>query len=456
MIVAYSARTGEQLWRWSNRRMEINDIAADPSRARLYLTGGDRWGSGQLFLTSALDGRTGERIWRSRLDPPGPGSSNHVVVAPEGGQVYIAGSVRSDDAKVHWLVVAYGGSSGSRRWTGHLGRAYRYGFASELSVTPEGAPVLAGTVDVQGDCHAAAGALAPSDGARSWFRVLGPTQDCGFELLAAGRTSIFVEWEDRDPTLASLDPSDGTVIWSHDLPRLRLVFTLVATPSVLVVEGGIRRHGTVAAFDSDDGARGVVDRAATRRCLRDLRPARATQRRRRLRSRLPTARGSVRHGARPRERRTARDHDLRRHVVVHAVGRPRRQPAPRLRDRRIGPKARTDSPKTRPPRPPTTHGRDRNKIQVPWRRRLRRSRCRDVTSRSRAPTRSTSPMPREDRSRSSRSWSTGPPWRGSPSTGVVTGRRSCRFPGGVPARTPSPSIRSASRRGRPIGCAPRR
>ena len=115
--------------------------------------------------------------------------------------------------------------------------------------------MLAGTVDVQGDCHAAAGALAPSDGARSWFRVLGPTHDCGFELLAVGTSSVFVEWEDRDPTLASLDPSDGTVIWSHDLPRLRLVSTLVATPSVLVVEGGIRRHGTVAAFDSDDGTR---------------------------------------------------------------------------------------------------------------------------------------------------------------------------------------------------------
>ena len=106
-IVAYSARTGEQLWRWSNRRMVVNDIAADPSRARLYITGGNRWSGGQLFLTSALDGRTGERIWRSRLDPPGAGSSNHVAVAPDGGQVYVAGSVRSEDARVHWLVVAY-------------------------------------------------------------------------------------------------------------------------------------------------------------------------------------------------------------------------------------------------------------------------------------------------------------------------------------------------------------
>ena len=255
MIVAYSARTGERLWRWSNRTMVVNDIAADPSRARLYITGGDRWGSGQVFLTSALDGRTGERIWRSRLDPPGPGSSNHVAIAPEGGQVYIAGSVRSEDAKVHWLVVAYGGSSGSRRWTGHLGRAYRYGFASELAVTSDGSIVLAGTVDVGGDCHAAAGALSPADGARSWFRVLGATQDCGFELLAVGTSSVFVEWEDRDPTLASLDPADGAVIWSHDLPRLRLVSTLAATPSVLVVEGGVRRRGTVAAFDSDDGTR---------------------------------------------------------------------------------------------------------------------------------------------------------------------------------------------------------
>lgn len=254
-IVAYSARTGERLWRWSNRTMVVNDIAADPLRARLYLTGGDRWGSGQVFLTSALDGHTGDRIWRSRLDPPGPGSSHHVVVAPGGGRVYVAGSVRSENAKVHWLVVAYGGSSGSHRWTGHLGRAYRYGFASELSVTPDGAPVLAGTVDVQGDCRAAAGALAPSNGARTWFRVLGPTHDCGFELLAVGTSSVFVAWEDRDPTLASLDPSDGAVIWSHDLPRLRLVSTLAATPSVLVVEGGIRRHGTVAAFDSDDGTR---------------------------------------------------------------------------------------------------------------------------------------------------------------------------------------------------------
>ena len=256
MIVAYSARTGERLWRWSNRRMVVNDIAADPSRARLYITGGNRWSGGQLFLTSALDGHTGERIWRSRLDPPGAGSSNHVAIAPNGGQVYIAGSVRSEDARVHWLVVAYEGSSGSRRWTGHLGRAYRYGFASELSVTPDGSPVLAGTVDVQGDCHAAAGALAPSDGTRSWFRVLGPTHDCGFELLAAGT--------DRR---SSSNGKTETRPWRHSIPRMGRSSgrtTCLGSgssppsplhPSVLVVEGGIRRHGTVAAFDSDDGTR---------------------------------------------------------------------------------------------------------------------------------------------------------------------------------------------------------
>lgn len=255
VIVAYSARTGERLWRWSNRTMVVNDIAADPSHARLYVTGGNRWSGGQRFLTSALDGRTGARIWRSRIDPPGASSSHHVAIAPDGGQVYIAGSVRSEDAKAHWLVVAYGASSGSRRWTGHLGRAYRDGFAGELSVTSDGSPVLTGTVDVDGECHAAAGALSPSDGDRSWFRVLGRTQDCGFESLAVGTSSVFVEWEDRDPTLVSLDPADGAIVWSRTLPRLRLVSTLAATRSLLVVEGGIRRRGTVAAFDQGDGSR---------------------------------------------------------------------------------------------------------------------------------------------------------------------------------------------------------
>lgn len=254
-IVAYAARTGEQLWRWSNRKMVVNDITADPSRALLYVTGGNRWSGGQLFLTAALHGRTGERLWRSRLDPPGAGSSHHVAVAPDGGQVYIAGSVRTENAKGHWLVVAYGASSGARTWTGHLGRAYRRGSPSELAVTSDGSIVLGGTVDVGGDCNAAAAALSPTDGARSWFHVLGPTQDCGFELLAAGPTSLFVAWEDRVPSLAALDPSDGTVIWSRDLHRLRLVSTLAATPSLLVVEGGIGRRGTVAAFDSDDGTR---------------------------------------------------------------------------------------------------------------------------------------------------------------------------------------------------------
>lgn len=254
-VVAYSARTGMELWRWSNRTMVVNDIAADPSTARVYITGGNRWSGGQLFLTAALHGRTGERLWRSRLDPLGATSPHHIAVAPDGGQIYIAGSAHRSDSKGHWLVVAYGAMGGSRRWTGHLGRAYRDGSPSELAVTSDGSIVLAGTVDVGGDCHAAAGALSPSDGTRSWFRVLGRTQDCGFEELAVGTSSVFVAWEDRDSTLASLDPSDGTVIWSRDLPRLRLVSTLAAAPSLLIVEGGIRRRGTVAAFDSDDGTR---------------------------------------------------------------------------------------------------------------------------------------------------------------------------------------------------------
>ncbi len=294
-------------------------------------------------------------------------------------------------------------------------------------MTSDGSIVLAGTVDVGGDCHAAAGALSPSDGTRSWFRVLGRTQDCGFEELAVGTSSVFVAWEDRDSTLASLDPSDGTVIWSRDLPRLRLVSTLAAAPSLLIVEGGIRRRGTVAAFDSDDG---------TRAWSTELRRVDAYGI---YALHAPSggdtvyAAGSRRHGEAfvtalalgNGGRRGTATYDgtwsYTQWVALAAI------PEDAASTRPAGPsRARTASPRRTRQRPPTAHGRDRNRGTVPaWRRRRRPSRCRDATSRSRARTRSISPTPRAGRSRSSRSWSTGRPWPGQHSTGVATGRRSC-------------------------------
>ena len=252
MIVAYSARTGERLWRWSNRRMVVNDIAADPSRARCTITGGNLRTGGQLFLTSALDGPR-ENGYGGRASTPleraaRTTSRSHPTVGRSTSRARYAARTRG----------CTGSSSPTRDRpapadTGTWSRAYRQ-VALVISPDARRSPVWPAW-STSRRLHAAAGASRHRTAPVGVRRCLGRPAIAASSFSRSARSSVFVEWEDRDPTLASLDPSDGTVIWSHDLPRLRLVSTLAATPSVLVVEGGIRRLGTVAAFDSDDGTR---------------------------------------------------------------------------------------------------------------------------------------------------------------------------------------------------------
>ena len=256
MIVAYSARTGEQLWRWSNRRMA--STTSRPTRRVPACTspvgtgGAADNSSSHPRSTGARENGYGGRASTPRSRAARTTSRSHPTVGRSTSRARYAARTRGCTGSS----VAYEGSSGSRRWTGHLGRAYRQGFASDLSVTPDGV-ARAGRHGRRARRLPRGSRCTRAIGRRP-IVVQGARTDPRLRLRASrGRHIVGLRrmGATETPTLASLDPSDGTVIWSHDLPRLRLVSTLAATPSVLVVEGGIRRLGTVAAFDSDDGTR---------------------------------------------------------------------------------------------------------------------------------------------------------------------------------------------------------
>jgi WD40 repeat protein len=131
--VAYDPSSGNQLW--ATRSLihgagEMEGLAFSPDGSRLFV-------ENEFFVTMALDGATGARLWSKTYGTVGAGGeSRDIAVSPDGSQTYVEGWSQDGLA---YTTLAYDSATGTTDWVRHFeapdGRGAQ-GMA--LSVAPDG------------------------------------------------------------------------------------------------------------------------------------------------------------------------------------------------------------------------------------------------------------------------------------------------------------------------------
>ena len=195
------------------------------------------------------------------------------------------------------------GSSGSRRWTGHLGQAYRrIRRRARRDVRRLDRPRRRHGRR-RGDCHAAAGALAsrtePGRGCASSVR---PKTAGSSSSRSAHRRSSSRRKTGPDPCVTR------SLGWGRSSGRTTCLGPGSSSPRRYTLGAGrrgrCRRRGTVAAFDSDDGTR-AWSTELRRVDAYGIYALHAPPGGDAVYAAGARRHGEVRHGARPRGRRSA-------------------------------------------------------------------------------------------------------------------------------------------------------
>lgn len=185
-------------------------------------------------VVRAIDRQTGKQLWqvswKGSLSVPFFAKSNgdwiRSTPALDGDSLYVAG--------IRDLLVCLDAGSGAERWRVDFVERFKsplpaFGFVSSPLVTAEAVYVQAGSGFVK---------LDKATGATRW-RVLedeGGMQGSAFAspFLAeiGGRLQILVQTRTK---LAGVDPDDGTLLWSQEIPAFRGMNILTPT----VFQGGV-------------------------------------------------------------------------------------------------------------------------------------------------------------------------------------------------------------------------
>lgn len=121
--VAYDAGSGTPVWTQEyngpgNGEDIATSIGVSPNGTRVFVAGHSTGvATNTDFATVAYDATTGNVLWAKRYDGPAGGAdyTDALAVSPDGGLVFVAGSVAgptSDD----WATVAYDAATGRRVW----------------------------------------------------------------------------------------------------------------------------------------------------------------------------------------------------------------------------------------------------------------------------------------------------------------------------------------------------
>lgn len=282
--VTATGTNGATLW--------SSDLTASFDKGGGISAGGLATAGGRVFATTgygelvALDAKSGDVIWRQRVDAPVAGAP-----ATDGSAVYVSGidgsawSVDAASGKVIWQVVgtpgkaAYVGTSaptigdravifpsaagdlmavlkiggGTKIWQSSLA-GKRLGRAYALTYDVTGDAVIAGKTLFAGSGSGRTVAMSASSGERIWSAgegALGP-------VAVAGGSIFLVNDEAK---LVRLDAATGEVIWSVEMPyftkdkikKRKGIFAhygpVLAGGRVMVVSS----DGLLRAFDPTDG-----------------------------------------------------------------------------------------------------------------------------------------------------------------------------------------------------------
>ena len=239
-VVQATSNAGAPLWR--------TDLTAEFDRGGGVSGGGLAVEGGRVYAATAygelvaLDGASGNVVWRQRLDAPVTGAP---TVA--GGTVFVSGrdgsgwAVAADNGRVRWTVPGAVGTtgvigsaapsvgeqlvlfpfangsitaalkvSGLQVWQAPVtGQRVGRGFAGLTDIT--GDAVILGDVTYVGTAAGRTAALDTSSGQRLWTVVEGAVNP----PLVVGGSVFLVNDENR---LVRLDAATGEVIWAVDMP----------------------------------------------------------------------------------------------------------------------------------------------------------------------------------------------------------------------------------------------
>lgn len=198
--LAFDAASGTTLW--TSRYFGPNRGKDEPAGAvlspdgdRLFVTG---WSPGRTtdedFATLSYDASNGERRWVRRYDGPGGGTSHDlpdsVVIAPDGGTIFVTGQSTGAGGKPDWQTIAYRSSDGDKVWSARYSRGARAeDHPNAMTIAADGDRIyVTGDSSRGGNIDATTIAYAARNGSRAWVAHYdGPQrkQDFGWDIEAS-------------------------------------------------------------------------------------------------------------------------------------------------------------------------------------------------------------------------------------------------------------------------------
>jgi hypothetical protein len=204
VVVAYDAATGQQRWVRYYRSAQLGlaeSVAVSPDSKTIYATGV----AGTTAVTVAY-GAAGTLKWVARYTSPygGFAEGDQIVVAPDGGAVYVGGRESAPNKHVDIVTLAYRAATGQRMW-----REQTLGGVPDIAVTPDSQTVV---VDgPQNRTHIEMDAYSAATGATRWSR-LAPGTDLspsGLIISPSGDT-LFI----GGSSTMAFSVASGAVLWA--------------------------------------------------------------------------------------------------------------------------------------------------------------------------------------------------------------------------------------------------
>ena len=109
VTVAYSTRTGAQLWLADNRNgVAVSALAVSSDGKKVFVVG-TRLPNDSFGLTLAYDAATGRQLWSSRYTGPAHGNAllNAIAPSPDGSKLYVTGAARVSAKGYVCVTMAY-------------------------------------------------------------------------------------------------------------------------------------------------------------------------------------------------------------------------------------------------------------------------------------------------------------------------------------------------------------
>jgi hypothetical protein len=278
VLVAYDRVTGAV--RWTAREdgrayFSPHHAVLSPDGTRLYLASAayDGWPIGDVdsrMVTSAYDTATGARLWSAAWDarPDKVDNPKGIVVAPDGGEVYVTGVTTAADGALDYVTVAYradGREQWARTYAGPKAGGSDAPFG--IAVSPDGDTLAVtgwseGTTEYDNDYATVAYSLRGRGGRELWvarYDGIGADKSDRANAVAIDGGRVYVTGDSYagttgtgyDYATVAYDLATGAQLWDARWSGGRGGFN--AATAVAAAAGRVVVTGQSSAASADDG-----------------------------------------------------------------------------------------------------------------------------------------------------------------------------------------------------------